>query len=139
MQKSERIVRYTAAEIDERLARGEDQTNWAYVDALTEEELEASIDWEEEGEFDWSRVSTELPVPVRQPSSIHVERAIVAWFRPRSSSFRQHMSSVLREYVDAHVVMSPNSPSPHRQQTGRSKTDGALTALPGDSDGRTRG
>jgi hypothetical protein len=61
MQQSERIVRYTAAERDEKLARGDDQTNCAYVDALTEEELEASIDWEDEGEFDLSNAFTGLP------------------------------------------------------------------------------
>jgi hypothetical protein len=45
----ERIVRYTADEIDEMIRRGESRTDWAYVDALTEEELEASIDFEDEG------------------------------------------------------------------------------------------
>ena len=49
MQNGERIVRYTADELDEMLRRGESQTDWARVDAMTEEELEASIDHEEEG------------------------------------------------------------------------------------------
>ena len=54
MAKSERIVRHTAAELEAMRRRGEGQTNHAYLDALTEEELEASIDYEDEGEFDWS-------------------------------------------------------------------------------------
>ena len=44
-----RIVRTTLEEAKARIARGEDRTDWARVDALTEEELEASIDFEEEG------------------------------------------------------------------------------------------
>ena len=39
MTKNERIVRYTAEEIDEMLRRGEDETDWAKVYAMTEEEL----------------------------------------------------------------------------------------------------
>ncbi len=53
MQKSKGIVRYTADELDEMLRRGKDRTDWARVDALTEEELEAAID-HDEGTFDWS-------------------------------------------------------------------------------------
>ncbi len=54
MQKSERIVRYTKDELDEMLRRGEDRTDYARFDAMTEAELEASIDHDEEGEPNWS-------------------------------------------------------------------------------------
>lgn len=101
MQKSERIVRYTAAEIDERLARGEDQTDWAYIDSLTNEELEASIDWEDEGEFDLTNVSAELPILVRPLTTVDVERDVVTWFRGHDANFRTRMSAVLRRYVVA--------------------------------------
>ncbi len=63
MQKSEHIVRYTADELDEMLARGESRTDWARVDAMSEEELEASIDRAEEGEFDWTTVQIGIPGP----------------------------------------------------------------------------
>ena len=56
-------VRYTAEEIDEMLRRGESQTDWARVDAMTEDELEASIDHDDEGEFDWSTVQVGIPAP----------------------------------------------------------------------------
>lgn len=65
MQKKEHIVRYTADELDEMLLRGEDQSDWPRVRAMTEEELEASIDAEDEGEFDWSRVQVGIPGPKR--------------------------------------------------------------------------
>ena len=49
MSGEEKIVRTTLEEAKARIARGEDRTDWARVDALTEEELEASIDYQEEG------------------------------------------------------------------------------------------
>ena len=43
MRRRGDIVRYTAEELDEMRRRGEDKTDWAKVDAMTEDELEASI------------------------------------------------------------------------------------------------
>ena len=58
-----RIVRYSEQELDDMLRRGESQTDWARVYAMTEEELEASIDQEEEGEIDWSTLQAGIPAP----------------------------------------------------------------------------
>jgi len=48
-QKRESITSYTAEEIETMIARGQDRTDWARIDAMTEEELEAAIasdpDW----------------------------------------------------------------------------------------------
>ena len=52
MAKSEHMVSYTAEELEDMRRQGETYTDWAKVDALTEEVLEASIDFEEEGEAD---------------------------------------------------------------------------------------
>jgi hypothetical protein len=43
MKKIGNIVRYTAEEIDELRKNGGSKTDWAKADAMTEEELEASI------------------------------------------------------------------------------------------------
>ena len=49
MKKRGNIVSYTADELREMVERGEDLTDWARVDAMTEAELEAAIasdpDW----------------------------------------------------------------------------------------------
>ena len=63
MDNDERIVRYTAEELDDMVRRGEGKTDWARVDAMTEEELEASIDYDEEGEPDWSTIQVGIPGP----------------------------------------------------------------------------
>jgi len=65
MRSAEHTVRYTAAEIEEMRRRGEDRTDFARLDRMTEEELEASIDREEEGAFDWSTVRAGIPQPER--------------------------------------------------------------------------
>jgi hypothetical protein len=43
VKKDGNIVSYTVEELEQMRARGEDQTDWARVDAMTEEELEAAI------------------------------------------------------------------------------------------------
>ena len=100
MQKQERIVRYTADEIDEMLRRGESQTDWARVDALTEAELEASIDHEDEGEFDWSTVQVGIPGP-KQQVPIRLDQDVIEWFKAQGAGYQTRMNAVLRSYVTA--------------------------------------
>ncbi len=101
MRKNERIVRYTAEEIDEMIRRGEDRTDWARVDALTEEELEASIDHEEEGEVDWSTLQAGIPGPQRQ-LTVWLDADVVEWFKAQGAGYQTRINDVLRSYVEAH-------------------------------------
>lgn len=100
MQKSTGIVRYAADEIDEMRRHGESQTDWARVDAMTEEELEASIDHEEEGEFDLSRAQTGLP-GFEPPLTIRLDPDVLAWFKAQGDGYRGKINAVLRAYVAA--------------------------------------
>jgi uncharacterized protein (DUF4415 family) len=100
MQNDERIVCYTADELEEMRRRGESQTDWARVDALTEEELEASIDKEEEGEFDWSTVQVGIPEPKLQ-LTLRIDADVVDWFRAQGTGYQTRMNAVLRSYVEA--------------------------------------
>jgi hypothetical protein len=80
LQQSEHIVSYTAEELRAMRERGEiHQPDWAYVDALIEEELEASIDIEEEGEIDWETVIIGMPGPVMQ-LVFHIDKDILDWY-----------------------------------------------------------
>lgn len=108
MQKSERIVRYTAEEIDEMLRRGEDRTDWAKIDSLTEEELEASIDREEEGEFDWSTVQVGIPGP-KQQLTVRFDQDVIAWFKTQGPGYQTRMNAVLRAYMDAKIEEAAKS------------------------------
>jgi uncharacterized protein (DUF4415 family) len=100
MQKSERIVRYTDEEIDEMIRRGEDQTDWEKIDALTDEEIEASIDFEEEGIPDWSVVYVGLP-PLKRQVTVRLDPEVIDWFKAGGRGYQTRMNAVLRSYVEA--------------------------------------
>ena len=76
MVKNEHIVRYTASELDAMRERGEDLTDWARIEAMTDEELEASIDFEDEGRFDWSKAQPGLPSLQRQ-MTVHFDADVI--------------------------------------------------------------
>ena len=99
-QNEERIVRYTSEEIRQMRERGEDQTDWARVDAMTEEELEASIDHEEEGEPDWSTLTVGIPGP-KQQLTVRFDSDIIDWFKAQGPRYQTRMNAVLRSYVEA--------------------------------------
>ncbi len=101
MKNNEHIVRYTVEEIDEMLRRGESQTEWARFDAMTEEELEASIDHDEEGEFDWSTVQVGIPGP-KQQLTVRFDQDVIEWFKAQGAGYQTRMNAVLRSFVEAH-------------------------------------
>ena len=98
MAKSERIMQYTADEIDEMRRRGESRTDWARVNAMTEEELEASIDFEDEGEFDLSTLQPGIPGPTR-PVTLRLDVEVLEWFEAQGAGYKWRMSNVLRDFV----------------------------------------
>jgi uncharacterized protein (DUF4415 family) len=100
MEKNERIVRYTADELAAKRRRGETKTDYARLDAMTDEELEASIDHEDEGEFDWDNAFIGFPGPKRQ-ITVRLDQDLIDWFKAQGSGYQTRMNSVLRSYVDA--------------------------------------
>ena len=100
MQTNERIVRYIAAEIDEMVRRGEDRTNYARLDAMTEEELEASIDHDEEGDADRSVVYVGIPGLKR--FTLAVDPDVADWFQAQDGNARTRMNAVLRAHMKSH-------------------------------------
>jgi uncharacterized protein (DUF4415 family) len=100
MRKSGTIVSYTMEEIKAGLA-GPDQSDWAAFDAMTEEELEASIDFVEEGYPDWSTLQAGIPGPKKQ-LTVRYDADIVDWFKAQGDGYQTKMNAVLRSYVNAH-------------------------------------
>lgn len=97
-----RIVRYTAEELAEKRRRGETLSNWEKVDALTEEELEASIDVEEEGEIIWDTEYEGFPpVAVKKQITLRLDPEIIDFFRGQGPGYQTRMNQVLRSYVEA--------------------------------------
>jgi uncharacterized protein (DUF4415 family) len=100
MQKNDTTVRYTAEKLDQMLAQGESQTDWARVDAMTEEELEASIDKDEEGEIDWSTIQVGIPAP-KQQLTVRFDLDVIEWFKTQGAGYQTRMNAVLKSFVDA--------------------------------------
>jgi len=100
MQKNERIMTYTDAELTDMQQLGKTKTDWAYLDSLTDEEIEASIDVEDEGEFDWDNAFVGLPGP-KQQITVRLDRDLIDWFKQQGRGYQTRMNAVLRSYVDA--------------------------------------
>lgn len=102
-QKNERIVRHTGEEFDAMIRPGEDRTDWERLRALASEEIEASIDVEDEGVFDWSKAyatSGPLVPPDSAPDAMpRGDSDILEWFRYRASGHEDELNAVLREYM----------------------------------------
>jgi hypothetical protein len=99
-ESDERIVSYSAAEIDAMIARGEDKTDWERVRKLTDAEIEASIDFEEEGEFDWDVVY--LARGFERTEAIVTFRCdidLLDWFQLHSDTPEAEIGEVLTNYV----------------------------------------
>ena len=103
MRKQGNIVRYTAEELDEMRRRGEDRTDWTKVDAMTEEELEASITADPDDiheELDWSKAIKGLP-PMKRHINIRIDADVLDWFRATGRGYQTRINNVLRAFVES--------------------------------------
>jgi uncharacterized protein (DUF4415 family) len=102
MKRDGNIATYTKAEIEEMLRRGEDETNWERLRNMTDEELEASIDYEDEGHFDSDIVYLNNPPSVRKKTHVWVDCDVLEWFESSGDGYQSRMNEALRAYMDAH-------------------------------------
>jgi uncharacterized protein (DUF4415 family) len=102
MRKSGRIVRYTQQEIEERIGRGEDRTDWARVDAMSEAGLEAAIASDsdaEGGPVDLANVYVDVPGP-KEELQLQLDAGVLDWFKSQGRNYRARINAVLRAYVE---------------------------------------
>jgi uncharacterized protein (DUF4415 family) len=100
MAKKENIVRYTAEEIDAKLAAGESRTDWAQADALSQADIERLAD-EDEGPLPdgWEKtVIIGLP-PGKDAVKLRIDRDVLDWFRQTGKGYQTRMNNVLRAFV----------------------------------------
>ena len=104
MKKDENIRRYSAEELRELRHKEGSLTDWAKVDAVTQEELEHLIaEDEDERDIvpDWTRAR--LVMPARKRSvNLRLEPDIIEFFKAQGEGHIRRMQAVLRAYVDAH-------------------------------------
>jgi uncharacterized protein (DUF4415 family) len=106
VKKDGDIVSYTAEELRAMIARGEDQTEWALVDAMTEEELEAAIDsdpdWADIPRDWYEHATPHYPEAMRQEVRLRLDPDLVAWFKRQRPGYRARINVALRAFVEAH-------------------------------------
>jgi len=108
-RKSEYIVRHIASlddgthiieHPDGRLERRKSETDWARLDALTDEEIEASIandpDWSDD--WNWGEAVLVIP-PKKKAISIRVDEDVLDYFKKQGAGYQRRMNAVLRSYM----------------------------------------
>jgi uncharacterized protein (DUF4415 family) len=102
MSKNERIVRYTVEEIRQMIARGEDMTDWAKVDAMFPEDVERLAD-DEDGPLplEWEKnIVVNWPEPKRD-LHLRLDGDVLSWFKAGGRGYQTRINAVLRAFVDA--------------------------------------
>ncbi len=89
---------------DGSLERRKSQTDWARIDALTDEEIEAAAradpDWDGLLDLDWSKVEITRPAR-KQPISIRLDEDVLDFFKRDGAGYQKRINAVLRSYVTA--------------------------------------
>lgn len=101
MRKDKNIKSYTAAEL--RAKHAETLTDWRRVDAMSDDELEASIAADEdERDFvpNWTKAALVFPEP-KLSVNLRLDREIVEFFKGQGRGHISRMQAVLKAYVDA--------------------------------------
>jgi uncharacterized protein (DUF4415 family) len=99
----ENITRVTAEEIRRKRAEGiPSQADWARVDALTDEEIEAVMrddpDWQDLIDIDWSKAKW-VTAHKKKALSIRLDDDIVDFFQATGKGYQTRINAVLRHFV----------------------------------------
>ena len=82
--------------------RRKGKTDWKRLDALTDDEIEASIandpDWQEFKDLDWSDAVLVIP-PKKKAISIRVDEDVLDYFKTEGAGYQRRMNAVLRSFV----------------------------------------
>jgi len=107
--KSEYIVRHVAAlndgthiieHPDGRLERRKSETDWARLDALTDEQIEESIKNDPDWSDNWNWGSAVLVIPPKKKAiSIRVDEDVLDYFKKEGTGYQRRMNAVLRSYM----------------------------------------
>ena len=96
-----RITRVSASEVHKL---GPGKTDWARIDALTDEEIEAAMrddpDWADLVDFDWSGAVLVVPKKKKKAVSIRLDEDVIDFFKAQGDGYQTRMNAVLRHFMD---------------------------------------
>ena len=102
MTNGEDIRRYTADELEAMILRGEDRTDWAVVDAKTEQDLKRDTEsdpaWDGIPE-DWYKDAVLVMPGRKRLVSLRLDDDVLTWFRAQGRLYQTKMNAVLRAYM----------------------------------------
>jgi uncharacterized protein (DUF4415 family) len=78
------------------------KTNWALVDALSDEEIERAVRNDPDAvplDVDWSKAVVVTP-PKKKAISIRVDEDVLNYFKKQGAGYQRRMNAVLRFYVE---------------------------------------
>ncbi len=102
MQNDSTTKRYSRTEIQQMIARGEDQTDHARLAAMTDEEIERNgeEDLREHGiPLDWYVDAVAVRPDPKKLISLRLDPDVVAWFRSQGPGYQTRINAVLRAYM----------------------------------------
>jgi uncharacterized protein (DUF4415 family) len=77
------------------------KTDWAVVDALSDEEIEKAMRNDPDAvplDFDWSEAVLVIP-PKKKAISIRVDEDVLDYFKKEGSGYQRRINAVLRSYM----------------------------------------
>jgi uncharacterized protein (DUF4415 family) len=76
------------------------KTDWAALDALTDEEIDASIANDQDWSDDWHWSDAVLVIPPKKKAiSIRVDEDVLDYFKTEGGGYQRRMNAVLRSYM----------------------------------------
>ena len=98
----ERTMRYSADDIRRMVAEGKSRSDWARVDAMTDEEIAAQMrddpDWLDFIDVDWSDATIVHPVP-KNAVSIRLDSDVLDFFKASGRGYQTRINAVLRHFM----------------------------------------
>ncbi len=88
-------------------------TDWARVDALTDEDIERAVADDPDQSFwtdeEWANAKVVWPEG-KAPVTLRLDKDIIAWFKQPGPGYQTRINAVLRAFVEA----QKNPTKPHR-------------------------
>lgn len=107
----DKITRITLSEALQRKGK----TDWARVDALTDEEIEAAAAADPDAapivDAEWFDTATLFVPEPKTAISLRVDRDVLTWFRDAGRGWQTRMNAVLRTYAAAHGAKLDTPPA----------------------------
>ena len=94
----ERIVRSTLGD------RRQGKTDWARIDAMTEEEIDAAARADPDNlplDAEFFRHAKIITPPPKKAIHLRIDSDVLGWFKSQGKGYQTRMNAVLRAYMEA--------------------------------------